>query len=623
LIVIGSSVYGLKLTQMRKLHLLCAVPLTSLFLAACGSSDSSSQSGGDGGGDDVVLPLDDGGAVDGSGGDDAATPQEASTTPVDGGLDGTVSQDASTDAMAVADASPDAARADAAPADASSLDAQPDGSGVVDASPEGSTPDAAPDGGVVDAASVDAAPDTGPTYAIGGSVTGLAAGDSVVLQNNAGETVTVSANTTFTFPTHLAPGAGYDVKVLTSPTAPISQSCSVTAGGAGNVVDADVSGVTIQCTTNVFALGVTVSGLAANESVTLADDVGDSVVVSANGTVPFASSYASGASFMVTATAQPANPILQTCVPAPATGSVGAADVNVAVTCTTNPYALGGTVHGLGKGKSLVLTESGSGQVLPISANGTFTFTSLIPNGNAYVAVVSTQPTNTTSDPAPQVCNVVSGSGTMPQGAEAGIEVYCGTNCAAIQTVISILGSGNFQIDPDGSDPGAPFQAYCDMNFDGGGWTLAESTNGGSCGPGVEVSDVVSQGTCAFMPIASVEALANLGTSVHVRSASGFSTPTKYATSATGLPIANLRLGALLDANEDATTAETHWTTVGVPASALDFSCVPGSGAPGWPSVYWAACNGSGWHLVSPPGQGNYSTWQWNTANVAMEVYVR
>ena len=70
--------------------------------------------------------------------------------------------------------------------------------------------------------------------------------------------------------------------------------------------------------------------------------------------------------------------------------------------------------------------------------------------------------------------------------------------------------------------------------------------------------------------------------------------------------------------------AEAQWTTTDVPASALDFSaggCIYRNIS--WPNVYWACGNSSGWRFVAPDGQGDYSTWQVNTPNVAMEVYVR
>ena len=91
------------------------------------------------------------------------------------------------------------------------------------------------------------------TYAVGGSVTGLAAGTTLVLQNNRSDNLSVSANGGFTFPTRLASGAAYSVSVLTQPP---GQSCAV-ANGSGSVVSAAV--ITVQVTCTAAAL-YTISG---------------------------------------------------------------------------------------------------------------------------------------------------------------------------------------------------------------------------------------------------------------------------------------------------------------------------------------------------------------------------
>ena len=73
-----------------------------------------------------------------------------------------------------------------------------------------------------------------PSYAVSGSVSGLSG--TVVLQDNGGDDLTVSANGAFAFATKLASGAAYNVTVKTNPS---GQTCSV-ANGSGTIGSADV-----------------------------------------------------------------------------------------------------------------------------------------------------------------------------------------------------------------------------------------------------------------------------------------------------------------------------------------------------------------------------------------------
>ena len=60
-----------------------------------------------------------------------------------------------------------------------------------------------------------------PAYSIGGTVSGLA-GSGLVLQNNGGDDLAISADGSFTFATPLVDGSSYEVTVLTQPTQPQS-----------------------------------------------------------------------------------------------------------------------------------------------------------------------------------------------------------------------------------------------------------------------------------------------------------------------------------------------------------------------------------------------------------------
>lgn len=107
-----------------------------------------------------------------------------------------------------------------------------------------------------------AAPPPAPVIpiTISGAVTGLS-GNGLVIQLNGANDLAVSANGRFTFPKTLAKGSPYAVTVKATPYAPVKQSCTVSQD-KGTVAAAAISNVAINCITNSYAIGGTVSGLA-------------------------------------------------------------------------------------------------------------------------------------------------------------------------------------------------------------------------------------------------------------------------------------------------------------------------------------------------------------------------
>lgn len=254
-------------------------------------------------------------------------------------------------------------------------------------------------------------------YTIGGSVSGLA-GTGLVLLDNNGNNLTVSANaTSFKFTVGIASGGNYDVIVFSQPSGP-SQTCGVT-NGSGPVTNANITTVQVTCTTDSFTIGGMISGLT-GAGLVLQDNGGNNLSVGAGATsFAFPAAILSGGSYNVTVLSQPSGPS-QTCVVANGSGLVTNANVtSVQVTCTTDSFTIGGTTSGL-TGTGLVLLDNG-GNNLTISAGATsFTFTAPIASGASYNVTVFSQPSNPS-----QTCGITNGSGPVTNANITSVQVAC------------------------------------------------------------------------------------------------------------------------------------------------------------------------------------------------------
>lgn len=274
-----------------------------------------------------------------------------------------------------------------------------------------------------------------PTYQIGGAVSGLS-GAGLVLQNNGGDNLGISASGAFTFSRQLKRDASYNVTVSVQPA---GQTCTVTNGSG--TVTSDVTNVAVNCPGGGFTVGGTVSGLTGTGLV-LRNNGGNNLPVAANGAFTFSMPVASGGAYSVTVLTQPSG---QTCTVSSGTGSATANVTSVAVACVPNvptTFTVGGAVSGLA-GTGLVLQNNGANN-LAIASNGSFTFSTAVANGAPYSVTVLTQPSG-------QTCTVSSGTGNATANVTS-VAVACISSTFSVGGAVSGVTAAGLVLQNNGSN---------------------------------------------------------------------------------------------------------------------------------------------------------------------------
>lgn len=174
--------------------------------------------------------------------------------------------------------------------------------------------------------------DAGLSFTIGGTVTGLT-GTGLTLSNGAAMVSIPSGATTFSFASTFASGSMYSVQVSGSPSTP-TQTCVVTNGEG--TLTANVTNVSVACTTDSYPVSVTVTGLFGSDIV-LRNNGGDDLTIEppaspGDVTSTFATHVPSGSAFDVSVAMGPTAPNFA-CDVVGGTGTVGGAAVNVTVNC--------------------------------------------------------------------------------------------------------------------------------------------------------------------------------------------------------------------------------------------------------------------------------------------------
>lgn len=245
---------------------------------------------------------------------------------------------------------------------------------------------------------------------VSGTVAGLAG--FLRLQLNT-DSLTLTSNGSFTFPTPLMQGVAYQVFIAEQPA---GQQCDLS--NATGVIGSVASNVTVSCS-NTYMLGLSYSGVQGDlvvqnngaEMRTISSPTGVS-----SGTTYFWMGLRTGTAYEISIRTQPAG---QQCTLTGGTGTIGTSDVVSAATivCTNivPTFTVGGSVTGL---SGTLTLRNGVSDTITLTGNGAFAFGTSLPQGAPYQVTI-------VSKPAAQQCTVSAGNGTVTTEDITTVAVSC------------------------------------------------------------------------------------------------------------------------------------------------------------------------------------------------------
>jgi hypothetical protein len=283
-------------------------------------------------------------------------------------------------------------------------------------------------------------PATPSAYTVSGIVSGLGSGQTIVLELNGNNPITVSASGAFSFPTTVGNNDAYSVTVSTHPQA---QVCTVANGSASAIVS-NITNVQVTCTTQTFTIAGTLAGLTAGSQVAVENNGADLLTLSANGSFSFAAPVAFDGTYSVTVATEPQD---ATCTVQNGTGSGVTANVsNIVIQCAGSTFTIGGALMGLASGMQVTL-DNNSADPLVLSANGFFTFVTPVAEMGAYNVTVGSQPVG-------QSCSVTNGQGSEVSAAVSNVTVSCSAGTYTIGGSVAGLAAGQqVTLEDNGGDP--------------------------------------------------------------------------------------------------------------------------------------------------------------------------
>ena len=300
-----------------------------------------------------------------------------------------------------------------------------------------------------DKSTADSAAPPAAAFTVGGTLSGLAPGESVVLKVNGVDPQTVSAGGKFMFSSGIAANGSYSVTVA---TAPVGQTCTVT-GGEGTVTATSVANIVVTCSDETFTLGGAISGLGARSGLILKNGT-DSRTVAANATsfvMPTPVSFDS--TFAVAVQSAPSG---LTCTISRGAGTMPAGNVsNVAVTCIVQTHTVGGSVSGL---TTAGLVLANGSDTFAVAANATsFTMPTSVATGSNYNVTVKVHPPL-------ESCSVTNGAGPMAGANITNVAIAC--TPGMVETVLHSFAA---------VDAEEPYYSHLLLASDGNFYGLAES----------------------------------------------------------------------------------------------------------------------------------------------------